>query len=56
MRVKLDITDIENESILPPVKRKTIYHPYSDNLEAVVLAYYLEEILAEKIRPRRGIH
>jgi len=46
----LDITDIENESILLPVKRKTIYHPYPDNLEAVVLAYSLEEMLAEKIR------
>jgi predicted nucleotidyltransferase component of viral defense system len=50
MRVKLDITDIENEIILLPVKRKTIYHPYPDNLEAVVLAYSLEEMLAEKIR------
>ncbi|MCU0798470.1 MAG: nucleotidyl transferase AbiEii/AbiGii toxin family protein [Candidatus Thermoplasmatota archaeon] len=46
----MDITDIENEIILLPVKRKTIYHPYPDNLEAVVLAYSLEEMLAEKIR------
>lgn len=49
-KIKIDITKSENEKILLPVLKKEIIHPYSDNLDATVRVYALEEILAEKIR------
>lgn len=47
-RIKLDITFYE-VLVLPPEKR-SLFHPYSDDCQAVVIAYSLEEIIAEKMR------
>jgi len=49
-KIKIDITNVENERILLPLNVRSIIHPYSDNLEAEIKAYTLEEIMAEKIR------
>lgn len=48
--VKIDITNCENERILLPVDIKKIIHPYSDDLNAEVKVYALEEMITEKIR------
>ena len=48
--VKLDITKIDSEKILLPLGKKRIFHLYSDNLDAEIMVYALEEIEAEKIR------
>jgi len=50
MMLKVDITTIDNELIVRPLKRRRLIHPFSDESEAMVLAYSLEEIMAEKIR------
>jgi predicted nucleotidyltransferase component of viral defense system len=50
IRIVIDLTTMHNESILLPVEKRQIYHPYSDNLTARVTCYCLEEIMAEKIR------
>lgn len=50
LRIKIDITKKENEIVVLPLKKKKVIHPYSDGCNAEVLAYPLEEILAEKIR------
>jgi len=50
MRIKLDITKNEREKILLPLEEKEIIHPYSDECNAKVISYSLEEIVAEKIR------
>jgi len=46
----IDLTTMSNESVLLPVEKRQIYHPYSDKLTAGVTSYCLEEIMAEKIR------
>lgn len=48
--IKLDITDPSNERILLPIQQRSIFHHFSDSLEASVISYSLEEIMAEKIR------
>ena len=48
--IKIDLTGHENEILLLPVQKKHIHHEYSDNLDASVTSYALEEIAAEKIR------
>ena len=50
MRIKLDITTPENEAILLPVVKRKIFHSFSDQFSSHILAYDLDEILAEKIR------
>ncbi len=50
LRIKIDITKRENEVILLPLERRKIIHPYSDDCNAEVLTYTLQEIFAEKIR------
>lgn len=49
-RVLLDIT--QNESVVAPVARRTIFHPYPDALptNASVPCYSLNELFAEKTR------
>ena len=47
-RIKLDITFYE-VLVLPPEKRP-LFHPYSDDCRAVIIAYLLEEVIAEKMR------
>jgi len=49
-KIKLDLTKSENEKILLPLTMKDIIHPYSDNCQAIIKVYSLEEIVAEKIR------
>ena len=48
--IKLDITIPVSEQILLLVQQKSIFHHFSDHLEASVTSYTLEEIMAEKIR------
>ncbi|CAB48965.1 nucleotidyl transferase AbiEii/AbiGii toxin family protein [Pyrococcus abyssi] len=52
LKIKIDLTKNENELILLPLKKKRILHPYSDSDEcnANIIVYSLEEIFAEKIR------
>ena len=45
-----DITKQEREIILLDIKKRRINHPYSDTLNADILVYQLEEIMAEKLR------
>lgn len=39
-----------DEELLKPYVKKTIFHNYEESLEAQVLVYSLEEIVAEKLR------
>ncbi len=50
MRIKFDVSDYER--IVLPTQRHPIIHEYSDreDCDCVVLAYSLEEVLAEKLR------
>lgn len=50
LKIKLDITQSGNEEILLPLSKRIIIHPYSDNLEAEMKVYSLEEMVAEKVR------
>ncbi|MBC8525265.1 MAG: nucleotidyl transferase AbiEii/AbiGii toxin family protein [Candidatus Cloacimonetes bacterium] len=50
LKIKLDITLPENEILLLPPEEKNIIHLFSDMCNAKVLAYSLDEIVAEKIR------
>lgn len=50
IKIKLDLTATEKERILLPLEKRAIIHPYSDNCRALIRAYSLEEIVAEKIR------
>ncbi len=49
-KIIIDLTTVSNESVLLPVEKRQIYHPYSDKLTAGATSYCLEEIMAEKIR------
>lgn len=50
LSIKIDITNYDDEIILLPIGKKKIFHSYSDELNAEIQAYSLEEIFAEKIR------
>ena len=50
LSIKVDITNYDNEIILLPTKKKKVFHSYSDELNAEIEVYSLEEIFAEKIR------
>jgi predicted nucleotidyltransferase component of viral defense system len=50
LSIKFDITNYDNEIILLPTQKKKIFHSYSDELNAEIQVYSLEEIFAEKIR------
>jgi len=50
LSIKIDITNYDNEIILLPAEKKKVFHSYSDELNAEIEAYSLEEIFAEKIR------
>jgi CRISPR-associated Csx11 family protein len=49
-RIKIDITKFKNEEILLPLYTRKIIHPYSDDLNAEIKVYSLDEIVAEKVR------
>ena len=48
--IKVDITNYDNEIILLPIEKKKVFHSYSDELNAEIEVYSLEEIFTEKIR------
>ena len=50
LKIKIDLTKKENEQILLLLEKREIIHPYSDECNAKVLVYSLEEIFAEKVR------
>ena len=50
LSIKVDITNYYNEIILLPAEKKKVFHSYSDELNAEIEVYSLEEIFAEKIR------
>jgi len=50
LKIKIDLTKIENELILLTLEKRRIIHPYSDECNAEVLVYSLEEIFVEKVR------
>jgi len=50
LSIKVDITNYDHEIILLPTEKKKIFHSYSDELNAEIEAYSLEEIFTEKIR------
>ena len=50
LSIKVDITNYDNEIILLPAEKKKVFHSYSDELNAVIEVYSLEEIFTEKIR------
>jgi predicted nucleotidyltransferase component of viral defense system len=50
LRIKIDLTAPESETILLDPEMRRIIHPYSDTLRSEILSYRLEEVLSEKIR------
>jgi len=50
LSIKLDFTIPENEKILVEPISKPLIHPFSDEFDASVRVYALEEIVAEKLR------
>jgi len=50
LSIKVDITNYDNEIILLPTEKKKIFHSYSDELNAEIKVYSLEEIFTEKLR------
>lgn len=50
LKIKIDITEKNNEIIVKQLQQKEILHPYSDDINKKVLVYSIEEIFAEKIR------
>lgn len=50
IKIKLDLTRIERDNILLPIEKREIIHPYSDDCNALIKVYSLEEIMSEKIR------
>ena len=50
LKIKIDITKSENESIFKPVQKRTILHLYSDKINKQITVYSLEEIFVEKVR------
>ena len=49
-KIKLDITNSENEKIILKPKQIKLIHNYSDELKSKILIYPLNEIIAEKLR------
>ncbi len=50
MKIKLDMTEKDREPVLLPISPRKVIHDYSDELNAEVLSYSLEEIFSEKVR------
>jgi len=50
IKLKIDITNQNNEEIILPIIERKVIHLYSDELNEKVKVYALEEILAEKTR------
>lgn len=50
LSIKIDVTSPGKEDILLPLKDRAIFHHYSDMLDASIMTYSLDEIVAEKTR------
>lgn len=50
IKIRLDLTKLLSETVVLPLERRPVFHPYSDGLDVSVLSYSLTEILSEKIR------
>jgi predicted nucleotidyltransferase component of viral defense system len=50
IKIKLDITNNENEKIILEPFERDLIHNYSDNVDSKIIIYQLEEIFAEKLR------
>ena len=50
LRIKLDFTRPGMERIILEPELRKIIHPYSDDISSNVMAYQLDEIIAEKLR------
>lgn len=50
VKIKLGFTKTKKEIVLFPIEKMSIIHPYSDDYKAEIIAYSLEEIVAEKTR------
>ncbi|MDO9537596.1 MAG: nucleotidyl transferase AbiEii/AbiGii toxin family protein [Thermoplasmata archaeon] len=50
LKIKLDISNAENEILLTPSEKLPVFHNYSDEYDATVEVYSLREIVAEKAR------
>jgi len=49
-KIKMDITNKENEQIINPLQKKNIIHLYSDKINEHITVYTLEEMFTEKVR------
>ena len=50
LKIKMDITNKENEIIINPLQKKNLIHIYSDKINEQINVYTLEEMFAEKVR------
>jgi len=50
LRIKLDLTELDNELVVLQPESRMIHHGYSDTFSYSVLSYRLEELFSEKIR------
>lgn len=50
LSMKFDLTKIDYEEILLPIKKLNVFNPYSDEIIVSIQSYALEEIFTEKIR------
>ena len=50
LKIKMDITNKENEIIINPIQKKNLIHIYSDKINEQINVYTLEEMFAEKVR------
>jgi predicted nucleotidyltransferase component of viral defense system len=50
IKIKLDLTKKENETVLLPLVDMNVIHPFSDDFECKVKGYSLKELYSEKVR------
>ncbi len=50
INIKLDITAFNRERIMLPLEKRPMFHDFSDSCGTGILAYSLNEIMAEKMR------
>lgn len=50
VKIKIDVTGVEDEPILLPTRMVSVNHPYSDRCVVRMPVYSLEEIFSEKLR------
>ena len=50
LKIKIDITNKDNEKIITNTVNKTLIHNYSDKIDKKIIVYQIEEIFAEKTR------